>query len=224
LQPGFEREKRSYRQYCPVARALDLLGERWTLLLVRDLLTGPKRFKDLLGSLQGIGANLLSARLKQFEEEGLVRRTALPPPVASTVYELTEAGQALEPALLELARWGQRYLKKADSDLAFQPCWILLGLKARFRPEAARGVRAAFEFRVGGEVFHAEVRDGRIETRYGPAAFPDLVLTAEVEPFLRLSAGEVSANDAAARGEIRVEGSPESLALCGALFGLPATR
>src|SRR5215208_4365136 len=101
---------RSYNQYCPLAYALDLVGERWTLLIVRELLAGPHRFKDLLAGLPGISTNLLSDRLKSLEEQGLIRRRVLPPPAGSTVYELTAAGQALEPAVLELGKWGSHFL------------------------------------------------------------------------------------------------------------------
>src|SRR5262249_19104128 len=101
---------RSYRQYCAVARGLDVVGERWTLLIVRGLLVGPKRYKDLLDGLPGIGTNLLAARLKELEKVGVVRRTVLPPPAGSTVYELTESGQALEPVVMALGRWGVRLM------------------------------------------------------------------------------------------------------------------
>src|SRR5438270_8716701 len=102
--------KRSYDQYCAVARGLDVIGDRWTLLLVRDLLLGPKRYKDLLEGLPGIGTNLLAARLKELEAAGIVRRGVLPPPAGSSVYELTDKGQALEPAILALGRWGAQFL------------------------------------------------------------------------------------------------------------------
>src|SRR5262252_5679614 len=98
-QQATTRTARSYNQYCAVARGLDVIGERWTLLIIRDLLVGPKRYKDLLDGLPGIGTNLLAARLRELEKKGIVRRTVLPPPAASTVYELTETGQALEPAM-----------------------------------------------------------------------------------------------------------------------------
>src|SRR5215470_18393749 len=101
---------RSYNQYCAVARSLDVIGERWTLLIIRDLLVGPKRYKDLLDGLPGIGTNLLAARLRDLEKAGIVRRTLLPPPAASTVYELTEVGRALEPAIFAIGRWGARFL------------------------------------------------------------------------------------------------------------------
>src|SRR3954447_24985256 len=98
--------KRSYDQYCPAARALDVLGERWTLLVVRDLLVGPRRYTDLLEGLPGIGPNVLADRLRHLQDVGIVRRTTLPRPAASTVYELTELGQALRPVVQELTRWG----------------------------------------------------------------------------------------------------------------------
>jgi DNA-binding HxlR family transcriptional regulator len=107
---GERPPSRSYRQYCAVARGLDVVGERWTLLIVRDLLIGPKRYKDLLTGLPGIGTNLLATRLRDLEEQGLVGRRVLPPPAGSTVYELTQVGQALEPVVTALGRWGHRFL------------------------------------------------------------------------------------------------------------------
>src|SRR5918995_3325809 len=98
--------KRRYDQYCALARTLDVVGERWTLLLVRELLLGPRRYKDLLAGLPGIGTNLLAERLRHLEEFGLVRRRSLPPPAGSRVYELTELGRGLESVVMELGRWG----------------------------------------------------------------------------------------------------------------------
>src|SRR5918996_4677686 len=102
--------KRRYDQYCALARALDVVGERWTLLLVRELLLGPRRYTDLLGGLPGIGTNLLADRLRYLEQVGLVRRRVLPPPAGSTVYELTELGRELEPTVFALGRWGAHFL------------------------------------------------------------------------------------------------------------------
>src|SRR2546427_938425 len=103
---------RSYNQFCPAARALDAVGERWSLLIVRDLLAGPKRFKELREGLPGIATNLLSSRLRSLEREGVLRKTELPPPAGSVVYELTERGLALQPLLRELASWGTPRLGK----------------------------------------------------------------------------------------------------------------
>ena len=101
-------KERSYNQFCGLACALDVVGDRWTLLIVRELLAGPHRFKDLTKGLPGISTNLLSKRLKHLEQQGLLRRRALPPPAGSTVYELTPLGQALEATLLELGKWGSQ--------------------------------------------------------------------------------------------------------------------
>src|SRR5215218_6689447 len=147
--------RRSYRQYCAMARALDVLGERWTLLIVRELLTGPKRFKDLLEGLPGIGTNLLAG---------------------SAVYELTGRGRDLEPVLMGLARWGVDLLGEVRPGEAFKPAWAVQTMKATFRPEAARWVRETYEFRVGEDVFHVRVDDGVSEPEYGPAWERDLIL------------------------------------------------
>src|SRR5215210_783316 len=116
--------RRTYDQYCAVARALDVVGERWTLLLVRELLTGPKRFKDLLDGLSGIGTTLLTARLKDLEGNGILRRTTLPPPAGSKVYELTELGQSLEAVIAALGGWGLKFLgtPPAQKD-ELRPAW-----------------------------------------------------------------------------------------------------
>src|SRR3954451_13767324 len=128
-----EMSKRSYNQYCAMARALDALGERWTLLVIRELLSGPKRFKDLLEGLPGIGTNLLAARLKNLESEGLLCRVTLPPPAGSTVYELTERGREIEPVLIGLARWGLGLLGAPRPSDVFRPVWAVQAMKATFR-------------------------------------------------------------------------------------------
>src|SRR5918997_566704 len=122
--------RRSYAQYCGLARALDVLGERWTLLAIRELLLGPKRFSDLLAGLSGIGPNVLSTRLRTLEAEGLVTKRRLPPPAASTVYELTGRGRELEPAVVELARWGVGLLGPPAEDDRYRPGWLALSLRA----------------------------------------------------------------------------------------------
>src|SRR5215211_4757632 len=129
--------RRSYGQYCAMARALDVLGDRWTLLIVRELLTGPKRFKDLLEGLPGIGTNLLAGRLKDLAGAGVLRRTTLPPPAGSSVYELTERGRELEPVLMGLARWGLDLLGERAAS----------GLNVAFMAWTARWVRETYEFR-----------------------------------------------------------------------------
>lgn len=212
--------KRSYNQHCAVARALDALGERWTLLVIRELLSGPKRFKDLLEGLPGIGTNLLAARLKNLEGEGLVCRVTLPPPAGSTVYELTERGREIEPVLIGLARWGLRLLDAPDPGDVFRPVWALQAMKATFRSEAAQGVWETYEFRVGEDVFHIQVEDGSSEPRYGAAWKPDLIVTTDADTFLALVSGQLGLEEAAESERTEIQGDPDALARCREIFGL----
>src|SRR2546427_5070822 len=171
--------KRGYNQFCPLARSLDILGERWTLLIVRNLLLGPQRYKDLLEGLPGIGTNLLARRLKDLEKHGIVRRRRLPPPAGSTVYEFTELGKALEPAVIELSRWGLWTLGQPRARHVFRPAWGMLAMRILFRREAARGVRETYQWKIDDEVFHVRIDDGAADLRQGPAPHPDLVFTCD---------------------------------------------
>ena len=203
-----------------MARALDVVGERWTFLIVRELLTGPKRFKDLLDGLPGIGTNLLAGRLKELEGEGLLRRATLPPPAGSAVYELTGRGRDLEPVLMGLARWGVDLLGQPRPGEAFKPAWAVQAMKATFRPEAARWVRETYEFRVGEDVFHVRVDDGVSEPEYGPGWEPVLILKTDPDTFLELVSGRIEASDAIEAGRLDIEGDAEALASAGEIFGL----
>jgi DNA-binding HxlR family transcriptional regulator/putative sterol carrier protein len=215
-----EMSKRSYNQYCAVARSLDILGERWTLLIVRELLTGPKRFKDLLEGLPGIGTNLLTARLKDLEGYGVVHRGILPPPAASKVYKLTELGRSLEPVITALGRWGLEFLGAPAQEDDLRPAWALVAMRSALKQEAARGLQETYEFYVDEEAFHLRVTDGEIEALQGPAVDPDLVVRGDTQAFLGLAAGQVEPAEALDSGEIRIEGEPETLARCLEIFGL----
>src|SRR5918912_4465730 len=127
---------RTYDQFCGIARALDLVGERWALLVVRDLILGPKRFTDLRRGLDGMGTSVLAARLKELERGGVIRRRTLPPPAASTVYELTDYGRALEGPLLALGRWGATSMGPRQDGQLLRSEWLGVALKAFFPPEA----------------------------------------------------------------------------------------
>ena len=212
--------KRSYNQYCAVARALDIIGERWTLLIVRELLTGPKRFKDLLEGLPGIGTNLLAARLKDLEGYGIVHRATLPPPAASKVYELTELGQSLEPVIAALGRWGLEFLGTPDREDDLRPAWAVVAMRSALKQEAARGLQETYEFRIDEEAFHLRIKDGEAEALQGPAVDPDLVVWGCTQAFLALVAGRLEPAEALKSGEIRIEGEPETLARCLEIFGL----
>src|SRR5438876_967890 len=154
---------RKFDQYCPVAHALSLVGERWSLLIVRELLLGPKRYTDLTNGLPGIGTNILAARLRELEEGGIVQKRRLPPPAASTVYELTEYGSGLNEALYALARWGARSIGPPGPDDELYPEWGMNALPALFDAEAARGLTETYSLVVDGDAFTARVVDGALD-------------------------------------------------------------
>ncbi len=213
--------KRGYNQYCAAARALDLLGERWTLLLIRELLTGPKRYTDLLHGLPGIGTNLLAARLKELESAAVIRRSELPPPAASTVYELTERGHGLEDVIVPLARWGLPLLGRRAGTQAWHPEWSILALQATFRPERAAGINEQYQFEVDGEVFFARVNDGTVITGRGPATDPEFTLRAAADTFLAVADGTLSAGDALETGRYEIDGDIAAFERCLKIFSLP---
>lgn len=199
--------KRSYRQYCALAYALDLVGERWTLLLVRELLTGPKRFTDLQSNLPGIGTNLLASRLRELEEAGLIRRGTLPPPAASAVYELTGGGLRLEHAIVELAEWGLRVMGGPALDEHRRPPWSVLALRALIWEAAPTDLTATFEFRVDGEVLHGRLREATLRIEQGAAwEKPDLVVTADSATLLSVVTGRQGPTQAMASGALHIAG------------------
>ena len=156
-----------YEQYCPMAHALDLVGDRWALLVIRELMNGPKRYTDLVDRLHGIGTNILAARLRDLELHGVVARRTLPPPAASRVYELTDYGRELRPAMRELALWGARSLgPPTDGDELF-PGWLANAMDTVIAALAPSG---RFEFRAGSEV--ASLVDGEVVA--GPIDDPDV--------------------------------------------------
>jgi DNA-binding HxlR family transcriptional regulator/putative sterol carrier protein len=211
--------KRSYDQYCPAARALDVLGERWTLLVVRELLLGSKRYTDLLGGLPGIGPNVLAERLRHLQESGIVQRAALPPPAASNVYQLTAVGEALRPVVYELTRWGLNLLGAPKSDDNFRLTWLMRGMEGTFRPEAARGVHETYEFRIDGEVFHVHIDDGKIQVREGQAPDPACVVTTDLMTFLAVGSRRMTGPEAIEKGLSTLEGDVEAVERSIAILG-----
>lgn len=171
---------KSYRQYCPIAHALDLVGERWSLLIVRELLGhGPLRYSDLAANLGGCGTNILAARLKDLEHHGIVLKRRLPPPAASTVYELTDYGQELRPVINQLAHWGLRSLHPPTAEDDLRPGWLPAALRTAFPPSPTE---ACIEFRIGDE--RATFVDG--DVLEGPADDPDAVVDGDVEGLYHL--------------------------------------
>ena len=161
---------KSYEQRCPVAHALDLVGDRWALLVVRELMRGPKRYTDLGERLPGIGTNILATRLRDLESHGIVRRSTLPPPAASKVYELTEYGRELRPAMRALAQWGARSLGPPTDESGSFPGWLGNALDSMMASHAPTG---RFEFRAVDDET-ASLVDG--EAVDGPIDRPDVVV------------------------------------------------
>jgi DNA-binding HxlR family transcriptional regulator len=210
---------RSYEQYCAIAKALDLVGERWTLLIARELLGGPKRYTDLLSGIPGIATDMLAARLKSLEEFELVEKRTLPPPAASVVYELTPHGRKLESTLRELAIFGASFLDRRRGE-AFRIQWLAFPLRMMFRPERAAGKKLIVQFETNGEVLHARVNDGAIETELGPAASPDVVVAGDISTLALASRDRNAAREAKAKGKLKVTGSKEAVARYAEMFGL----
>jgi len=189
LQDGLAKRKfnvqnvnpmgKSYSQYCPVAHALDVVGERWSLLIVRELLHGPLRYTDLQERLPGIGTNILACRLRDLEADGVLAKRKLPPPTPVTVYELTAWGKALHPVLHELAHWGVRVLAPPDESFEGQPGWLEQALRLAISLDAPPGT---FVFRIGDEV--ASLVDGSAEP--GAAADADVEVAADPRGFYEL--------------------------------------
>jgi DNA-binding HxlR family transcriptional regulator len=217
---------RAYGQYCGFARALEVVGERWALLIVRDLLIGAKRFTDLLRGLHGIPSNVLTARLKELEDAGVVRRRVLARPSRAVVYELTEYGLELDAVVVELGRWGAKNLGDPRADETITLDSLITALRSTFHPDAARGFRAGYELRVGELVLHACVNDGRVEVAEG--ALPDADLAIEAGPGIRaVMAGEVSPAAAIENGTVRLAGDPRLLTRFAEIFRIepmPAAR
>ena len=168
---------KSYCQYCPVAHALDLVGERWALLIVRDLLSGPLRYTDLAERLPGIGTNILAARLRDLEAAGVVAKRKLPPPTPVTVYELTERGRSLQRVVAELALWGARSLGPPDTT-RLERGWIQFPLRLFTQPD----FRGRIEFRIDDEV--ATVADDLVQD--GSVDDPDTLVETDSEGFYHL--------------------------------------
>jgi DNA-binding HxlR family transcriptional regulator len=212
--------KRTYGSYCGIARALEIVGERWALLVVRDLIQGPKRFTDLRRGLPRIPSNVLSARLKELEHAGVIHRRLLPRPSTGIVYELTEYGRELEDIVLRLGLWGARLLGEPRLDDSVNPDSMMIALRATFRPDAARDLRASYELRLGEIVLHARIDKGSLEVAQGPLPDADLVL--ETDLTLRaLMSGELSPAEAVRSGKARLTGKPELLERFVEVFHIP---
>jgi DNA-binding HxlR family transcriptional regulator len=213
---------RTYNQLCGLAFALDVVGERWTMLIIRELVAGPQRFTDLLIGLPGISTNLLTERLKGLEQRGVLARRTLPPPAASTVYELTALGRGLEPALLAFGRWGSQFVGEADAN-----CQMLhLGSYALtpqtfFRPTLALGLDKTYALYVSGETQTVRIVDGTIAVRQGEPAHADMRLCTTVPVYLGLLTRQLTPQGALAGGLVEVTGDKAELFRFLDLCGMP---
>jgi DNA-binding HxlR family transcriptional regulator len=211
-----------YNQLCGLAYALDNIGERWTLLIIRELLPGPRRFSDLMDGLPGISTNLLTERLKDLEDRGLLVRRKLPPPARTAVYELTPAGLALEDSLFELGKWGSRFVPATPTDdVPLNVGSYALTLKIHFHPEKARGVDETYELQIDGEVLQVGVKAGKIEVGQHLDEAPDVVIRTDIGTYLGLLQQHVKPLEAIDAGLVRTEGRPGGLERLIALCAIP---
>jgi len=211
---AYNEGMKAYHQYCPVAHALDQVGDRWELLIVRELMLGQRRYTDLAEALPGIGSNILASRLRDLEEAAIVRKTKLPPPWAVTVYELTERGRELDGVLRALASWGASTLGPPEVG----DCWSMYAVHARFRPGEA--VDGTYEIRfVEGETISLQVTGGELVAMKLPADDPDLVVEAPPEELHKVISGDVSAHTAVSEGRVKLlAGSATELGQLAAMF------
>jgi DNA-binding HxlR family transcriptional regulator len=213
--------RRTYGDRCGVARALDLVGERWALLVVRELLLGPKRFTDLRSGLPHVSPDVLSQRLRELEDSGIVRRGKLPPPAGSRIYELTERGRQLEPAIVELGRFGSvAPLPPGEAKIGADA--LAIALKSLFAPSATDGLPATYELRLGEDRFRVQVVGGRLDIARGSAESADATIEADPEALATVLWHGRKLSAARRAGEITVSGNEEAVARFLAMFPLPS--
>ncbi|MEU0540930.1 winged helix-turn-helix transcriptional regulator [Nocardia sp. NPDC005978] len=208
--------RRSYSQYCGLSRSLDLVGERWTLLVVRELMSGPKRYTDLGAALPGIGTTLLATRVKQLEQDGIVTHRQLPPPAASQVYELTDVGHELARALVPLAMWGMRHQLEhtREPGETYRAEWTLVFLADLIDPSSIAGKYATYQFRIEDSTARLELRDGHATVTPGTPEPPaDATLTTTLATIIDLTRGDLDIAAAVAGERITVDGNATAINL-----------
>lgn len=214
--PGWRR----YRDACGTAQGLDIVGERWALLVVRELLLGPKRFTDLRAGLPGISTNILTDRLETLETAGVVSRRTLPAPAASKVYELTDWGTELEPVVAALGRWGVRSPWRSEED-EISVDGLVVSFQTMFDPEAAGHLEARYELVLEGQAFGLEVRDGSIRLYRGTPGDPDVRIETDVDTLGALVYEGRDLDDALRFGGIEIKGDRATVERLITLFPLP---
>jgi DNA-binding HxlR family transcriptional regulator len=210
--------RKSYNQNCPIARGLDILGERWTLLILRELLAGPRRYSDLRAELPGIATNLLAERLKELEKAGLVDRAELPPPIARTVYTLSDAGwQRVLPVLQSVARFGLDRLDSMDGGPVTPLTGFLALIVVPFDPIKAAGLTAAYRVEIDGRRFDVAVDQGHLTAARGE---PDVRVTASAEDLATARLGSTATKRKAALRRIKFDGEPDAIEALRTVFSL----
>ncbi|MEQ8672637.1 MAG: helix-turn-helix domain-containing protein [Aggregatilineales bacterium] len=198
--------KRSYNQFCPLAYSLDVIGERWTLLIIRELLLGPRRYTDLLNGLPGIGTNLLASRLKSLEEMNVIQQRTLPPPSASQVYELTEFGDGLRPVIGAISNWGMNFMQfppPEDDFVGVVPS--IAALRSFFKPDAAQGIHASYEFRMDDTTLALTINEGELTLVEGSANnAPDMIVQTTRHVLISLIGGEQPVHEAIKAGQFNI--------------------
>jgi DNA-binding HxlR family transcriptional regulator/putative sterol carrier protein len=212
---------RTYGDGCAIAQALDLVGERWALLVVRELLLGPKRYTDLRRGLPNASPNVLSERLRELERAGVVRRYKLPPPAGSRVYELTDWGRELEQIVISLGRWAARSPTPPSDAPIVSADSIILALRARFDSGAAHGLRASYELRLGEDRFRIEVADDEIEAARGGAHQADATIDTDPGTLDAVLWGGQSLAGAQRSGRMTIEGDKAAMERFVRLFPMP---
>lgn len=218
---GTQERGKSYDQFCGLAKALDVVGERWTLLIIRELMLGPRRYTDVAEGLPGISSAVLSQRLGRLEATGLIAKSKLPPPAGVFVYELTEGGRDLAEAMVPLAVWGVRLLKDGRRHEAFRPGWPFLYLRETLNKRALEGVDDVFEFHIDDHTVTVHIHDGAMDVTEAPSPVsPDVVVRTDANTFIDLGLGGLPAKDAIAQGSLVLEGSPDAIRRYVKVFGV----
>lgn len=212
--------KREYGQFCGLAAGLNVIGERWTLLVVRELLIGPARFNEMVENLPGMGPNLLAERLRTLTERGVIEQLPVPGDGRGKLYRLTPLGEELRGPLLDMAKWGMQFLAETDTTGAVRAKWGFLAVQAMVDEDRIPDRDESYEFRVGDEIFTVEVRDGVVKCLPGVAIEPALIITSDPESFVRIGARMITPFKALATGNVRIEGEPDAIHRCIHMLGL----
>jgi DNA-binding HxlR family transcriptional regulator len=218
--PKLSRERRTYDQECGLAYALDLVGERWTLLIIRELLPRPRRYKELLDALPGIGTNMLADRLTLLTDAGLIEPQE--PGRRIGGYALTELGRRLHEPILGLARFGLTVAasQPRNPDAVTRPSWAALAIESMVDESRAPDVDETYQFDVDGEVFHVVVAAGRVSTHAGPAGAPTMIAATDARTFFDMGMRRLDPVEAVVSGAVRVTGSAAAVPRCLWLIGL----